>query len=858
MDCIIAVAEKPSIADAIAKALASSPIATRSATGVRTHEFQGRYEGRQCEFRVTSVLGHCFSLDFAEAYRDWDACDPAELWDAPVVSVPTSGGVLKNLRETASGGDALILFLDCDREGEAIAFQVIDVCGPQLRRGAAIRRAKFSSVTAEDIARAMRSLGEPDANLAEAVLARQELDLRVGVAFTRFSTKHFLDKYALLDARLLSYGPCQTPTLGFVVQREDEIATFAPEPFWELTAEATLAGEAVDVAWDRKRCFDRAVAAALARGCGAEAVVAEATEGTRAQPPPLPFNTVELLKTASKVLRLSPAQTMRHAEHLYLDGHLSYPRTETNKFPPSFDVEGALRQQAGDDRWGAYARRLLDDGAWSRPRRGTDAGDHPPITPTAPFDGGGPAGRLYELVARRFLAAVSPDALRRAQRVALRERATGEAFTFSREVLLEPGFLEVLQTRRDDEREGGRLVEQLPAAGAAVPLRVDAVPRERQTRPPDRLTEAECVALMEKHGIGTDASIPSHIENVCKRNYVQVDSGRRLRPTVLGLALARGFGVVDAALVQPAVRAQIEKLCDVVARGDAPRGRVVAHAIQMFAAKFAYFTNNLAGVEALFDAVFDERPEGDKAERPFARDGPTAQYLLKRGRRLFAPATKELLQLPAPGAVASLNGARCPACRSELLRYALRDGPGAHDRTDVAYPLCARCFDVVAGGKTQCDFRTFPMPHRLDTLDVAVREFTRHISTQAAPASTARSPRSTLPRQKTGARRRRRSASSARCPTATRRSARFSSHATRATSLAARRGGWRCWNRGAPGQRRGRASCRRGLQSSWAPSTRPSRAYPSPAPGSASHLPRASPRWTKARALARGRRPTPS
>ena len=73
-----------------------------------------------------------------------------------------------------------------------------------------------------------------------------------------------------------------------------------------------------------------------------------------------------------------------------------------------------------------------------------------------------------------------------------------------------------------------------------------------------------------------------------------------------------------------AVRAQIEKLCDVVARGDAPRGRVVAHAIQMFAAKFAYFTNNLAGVEALFDAVFDERPEGDKAERPFARDGPTA------------------------------------------------------------------------------------------------------------------------------------------------------------------------------------------------------------------------------------------
>ena len=132
MDCIIAVAEKPSIADAIAKALASSPITTRSAAGVRTHEFQGRYEGRQREFRVTSVS--------ATASR-WTSPGPPRLhardrpaWDAPVVSVPTSGGVLKNLRETASGGDALILFLDCDREGEAIAFQVI-VAGRSRRRG---------------------------------------------------------------------------------------------------------------------------------------------------------------------------------------------------------------------------------------------------------------------------------------------------------------------------------------------------------------------------------------------------------------------------------------------------------------------------------------------------------------------------------------------------------------------------------------------------------------------------------------------------------------------------------------------------------------------------------------------------
>ena len=105
----------------------------------------------------------------------------------------------------------------------------------------------------------------------------------------------------------------------------------------------------------------------------------EESESRRGRP--LPMNTVEMLKSASKGLGMGPHQCMQCAERLYLSGFISYPRTETNKFPPSFDVEGALRQQAGDDRWGAYARRLLDDGAWSRPRRGTDAGDHPPITP---------------------------------------------------------------------------------------------------------------------------------------------------------------------------------------------------------------------------------------------------------------------------------------------------------------------------------------------------------------------------------------------------------------------------------------------------------------------------------------------
>lgn len=477
-----------------------------------------------------------------------------------------------------------------------------------------------------------------------------------------------------------------------------------PRRYWTLTASAVLDGAARPLTWERARCFDRAVTAALAAAAsmGGVGTVVEANERGTTKAPPPPFNTVELLKAASRVLRLSPAQTMKHAEHLYLDGFLSYPRTETTRIPDSMDVREILEMQSGDDRWGPYVRTLLEGGTWRKPKRGVDAGDHPPVTPTSPAPQGvlhGPAARLYDLVARRFLAAVSPDAAYRTQEVVLEEAASRERFHFDRTVLIDAGFLEVLRPdTMATAAEADSLLAALPRAGGAIALRCDPVPKEATTRPPDRLTEADCVALMERNGIGTDASISSHIENICKRSYVVVEkSSRRLRPTALGVAVCRGFLRVDAALVLPEVRATIERMCDHVADGDAPREAVVEHAIANFAAKYAYVVEHVAEIEELFDAIYCEKPEDDARRPPFSRCGLTRQYLqlVPRPHRLYNPFTKDVVNLPQGGGVVASGGQLCPVCKSELLWYMLRDGAGDAAKA-TGYPLCGRCFDVHA------------------------------------------------------------------------------------------------------------------------------------------------------------------
>lgn len=176
--------------------------------------------------------------DFSNAYRGWTNCNPEQLFDAPIVKrCPENFEKIKQtLEKEIRSCNGLIIWTDCDREGENIGYEIIDVCRA-VKANITVNRAKFSDMTAASLRRAMNNLGQPDERVSQAVNLRQELDLRIGAAFTRYQTLRLQKTFPQNIDDKVSYGSCQFPTLGFVVQRYKEIEEFIPKDFWKIRCE---------------------------------------------------------------------------------------------------------------------------------------------------------------------------------------------------------------------------------------------------------------------------------------------------------------------------------------------------------------------------------------------------------------------------------------------------------------------------------------------------------------------------------------------------------------------------------------------------------------------------------------------
>ncbi|OOF95971.1 hypothetical protein ASPCADRAFT_146455 [Aspergillus carbonarius ITEM 5010] len=602
---VLCVAEKPAIAKAVAQHLSGGSFQTIPIRGnqyVKNYVFDFNFGGPwgTCSVTMTSVIGHLTGLDFERQYKTWLSCPPAALFEAPVHESVAEDkvAIAANIQEQARRCKALFIWTDCDREGEHIGTEI----RKQAKEGNArilVKRARFSNTEKAHVLNAARTLIELDDLQANAVAARIELDLRIGAAFTRLQTLQLKPLSAALQDTIISYGSCQFPTLGFVVDRYLRVKNFKPETFWGIKVMHARDDIKVNFLWKRVHLFDRAAVTVMLERClmAKKAKVTKVNQKPTSKWRPLPLTTVDLQMMGSRYLRMDSQTIMKVAEALYTKGFISYPRTETDQFDKGIDLKKLVEKQLPDGNWGQYARHLLD-GAFKTPRAGRHNDQaHPPIHPicwVAPTALTADEKKVYEFVVRRFLACCSEDAKGQSTEV---EIQYGDEFFHAKGLLvLERNYLDVYVY---DKWESSQQLPNFQMGELFEPT--EAKIFDGKTTPPNYLTEPELIGLMDANGIGTDATMAEHIAKIKERQYVAVHSrgsGRNavkeLIPTRLGIALVEGYdnvfaGMPDSpSLSKPFLRKEMELRMREICAGLRTRQQVVQESLDMYREVFVH------------------------------------------------------------------------------------------------------------------------------------------------------------------------------------------------------------------------------------------------------------------------------
>ncbi|OAF69531.1 hypothetical protein A3Q56_02637 [Intoshia linei] len=265
----------------------------------------------------------------------------------------------KNLQNEIMKADKLIIWTDCDREGENIGFEIIRICSAVKK--ITIKRAKFSEITHRSIFKAINTLVDPDELLNKAVDVRKELDLRIGAAFTRFQTMRLRNLFPNILNETMSYGSCQFPTVGFVVERFKQNQEFKVEMFVKIIMNHTKDKLKTNFYWHRLRLFDHPMCLAI-YGYMLQNPISKVTKiesKRKTKWRPLPLETVSFQKLCSRKLYMTAKKGMQIIEKLYNKGFVSYPRTETNIFPDSLNLREAVNHQVSHDQWGGLIISLM-------------------------------------------------------------------------------------------------------------------------------------------------------------------------------------------------------------------------------------------------------------------------------------------------------------------------------------------------------------------------------------------------------------------------------------------------------------------------------------------------------------------
>jgi len=521
----------------------------------------GKFLGN--EFHVTSSFGHIRDLPKSKLGID------VEHGFAPHYVIPTKARkTVTGLKKLAATADTVILATDEDREGEAIAWHLMEALGLSDKK---TERIAFHEITKDAIAAALKQPRTLDINLVNAQQARRVLDRIVGYLLSPFLWKKVV--------RGLSAGRVQSVALRLIADREEEIQQFKAEEYWTLDVDFEKSGSA-----SGKTPFSASLAAigetpvpkpGIALETDVRAIAKHIEQGVNTvsgvdrkvmkRNPLPPFTTSTLQQESNKRLRMSARQTMRSAQNLYENGFITYMRTDSvNLSRESVDAARAFIQKEFGDSY------LLPEPRFFKTKSRLAQEAHEAIRPTDPYrtpeslpgEFSGPERKVYDLIWKRFMASQLPQAQFNTVSVSITSvhnkdsyllRANGITLAFD-------GFLKVWPQKLEE-----RVLPELSEGDA---LRAaETHPEQHFTEPPPRYNEASLIKALEAFGIGRPSTYAPIISVIQLRNYVQKNEARRFEPTEIGTIVSKLLKEHFPEIVDIQFTARLEEELDAIAEG---------------------------------------------------------------------------------------------------------------------------------------------------------------------------------------------------------------------------------------------------------------------------------------------------
>ena len=515
------------------------------------------------------LRGHILEVDFPEGYQKWKMATLPQLVYAPVEKYPKEKEIIRSLKNLAAKASHVVIATDFDREGELIGSDALS-CIREANADVPVSRARYSSFTKEEITGAFANLTTLDENLAQAGESRQDIDLIWGAVLTRYLTMVKFSGYG----NVRSSGRVQTPTLALIVARERERQAFVPEDYWVVRGSFGSGRDVFEASHTTARFKTEATAQAVmdAVAGATTATVTDVDRKRRTMPAPAPFNTTSLMAAAAAE-NIAPGRTMRIAESLYMRGLISYPRVDNTVYPATLDLRACVRTLEGNPAYAPTCRSLLAKSRLTATRGKQQTTDHPPIYPTGlatPETLSAQDYKLYNLIARRFLATLSDAAVVEGTTVSL--DVAGQPFAAKGDVLVKEGFRAIYPF-------GMKKDEQLPslAVGQTVAFN-GATCTSKQTEPPARYSQGKLVQEMEKLGLGTKSTRASIIERLYDVKYIANDP---IEPSQLGMAVIDALGTFAPRITSSEMTAELEHEMDQITEGATTKDAVVSTSRQL-------------------------------------------------------------------------------------------------------------------------------------------------------------------------------------------------------------------------------------------------------------------------------------